>query len=55
MSSLRTLHTSSLKGQAASAMWCVLSQSVQEAQNTRDYAGFCLPTSNLIAKPEVGT
>jgi hypothetical protein len=34
-------------------MWCVLSQ---DAQESRDYAGFTqLPTSNLIAKPEVGT
>jgi hypothetical protein len=49
MSSLRALHTS-LKGQTASATWCVLSQ---DAQESRDY-GFTLPTSNLIAKPEVG-
>lgn len=48
MLSLRTPHTT-LKGQTASAMWCVLSQEAQ-----RDY-GFALPTSNLIAKPEVGT
>jgi len=37
----------------ASASWCALRQ---EAADQRDYAGFTsLPTSNLIAKPEVGT
>lgn len=51
MSSLRTLHIAP-KGQTASAMWCVLSQ---EAQELRDYGFTQLPTSNLIAKPEVGT
>lgn len=39
----------------AQASWCVCVLSSQEAQNRRDYAGFALPTSNLIAKPEVGT
>lgn len=55
MSSTRKLSTTSVGSQSASAMWYVCDLSVQGAQFRHDYAEFALPTSNLIAKPEVGT
>ncbi len=54
-SSTRKLPTTSVRSQSASAMWYVCDLSAQRAQIHRDYAEFALPTSNLIAKPEVGT
>jgi hypothetical protein len=39
---------------ATAALWCV-SVSGQEAQIRRNYADLGLPTSDLFAKPEVGT